>query len=614
MSLVRNGTITNAAGGTLNFGGTSSNNATDRRLQADVFVNDGVVNINQFANFDKTDGVYTNNNQINIAAGSRLQFGNNNTFNQNGGTFDNQGNLTFDHDTLNFNGGNFTGNTINLRNSTLNNNTTGTGVFNLTGTTNYSGDLVAGQLLNLNAIGGLAQVTTLGADFTNHSTVNLDSFADGVDVSLVRNGTITNAAGGTLNFGGTSSNNATDRRLQADVFVNDGVVNINQFANFDKTDGVYTNNNQINIAAGSRLQFGNNNTFNQNGGTFDNQGNLTFDHDTLNFNGGNFTGNTINLRNSTLSIGTGSVGTGNFVLTGNNTFSGDLANDQTLHVLVVPGVAATTTATSDFINASQITLTSDIDGVDARFVRDGLVTISASGSVVFDGTSTNPATDRIFDAELHNFGLVEIKSENLLAQIGSNSTTHSMTHLNSGTILNRGGRLTLAGDSFVNQDDGTLSGNGILDFQQTDLINAGVIAPGLSAGQLTILGQVDFTSSAELQIELGGNLSDEYDSITITDNLVLDGALSVVFIDGFENSVLSTDSFLIVDSAATSGIFDGLADGQRFSTADGLGSFQISYANNNVVLGNFLSSVPEPGSSILIMGLSLIPMLARRRK
>ena len=55
-------------------------------------------------------------------------------FSQDGGTFDNQGFLLFDSDTLNCNGGNFTGNSIDLHNSILNNNTTGTGVFNLTGT------------------------------------------------------------------------------------------------------------------------------------------------------------------------------------------------------------------------------------------------------------------------------------------------------------------------------------------------------------------------------------------------------------------------------------------------------------------------------------------------
>jgi hypothetical protein len=187
-----------------------------------------------------------------------------------------------------------------------------------------------------------------------------------------------------------------------------------------------------------------------------------------------------------------------------------------------------------------------------------------------------------------------------------------MTHSNAGTILNQGSTINILGDSFTNEVGGILTGNGVFDFTDTGMLNDGIVAPGLSAGQIEMRGDIEFTASSDLQIELGGILSSEFDWISITDSLVLDGGLSVSFIDGFHNSILSTDVFTIVDSASTIGTFSGLADGDRFNTIDGRGSFQINYAGNNVVLGNF-TPVPEPGSLVLLTGLAIVAVGRRRR-
>jgi uncharacterized protein (TIGR03382 family) len=302
-----------------------------------------------------------------------------------------------------------------------------------------------------------------------------------------------------------------------------------------------------------------------------------------------------------------------FDMTGSNILTGDIAASQSLRLISFSGVHHATTATTDFVNSGLIRLEANSNGFDVQLIRDGLITNALTGVIRFEGDSSHAATDRILDAELHNFGLIDVAIAGANAQIGSNSLTHVMSHVNSGVILNQGSTLKILGESFVNEAGGLLAGNGILDFTGTGLLNEGSIAPGLSAGQLELKGLIEFAATADFQIELGGFLSSEFDWISISDSLLLDGALSVSFIDDFQNSILSTDTFLIVDSISTTGIFAGLVDGSRFNTTDGFGSFQINYVGNDVVLGNFLSSVPEPGGLLPLAGFSLVLAFRRRR-
>ncbi|MEL7500594.1 MAG: hypothetical protein AAFN77_23580, partial [Planctomycetota bacterium] len=392
VALIRAGSFTNATNGVINFNGTSTAATTDRNLQIDSFVNDGTVNIDQDTRFNRGNGTYTNNNNINVASGKSLTFGVNNTFNQDAGTFDNQGTFGFDNDTLNFNGGNFTGNDIQLNSSTLNNLATGTATFNMTGGNLYQGDLNVGQFLNLDATAAGSTSATAVADFTNFSTINLTSDFDARDVSLTRAGSFTNAAGAIINFNGTSTATTTDRNLQVDSFVNNGTINVDQNTRFNRGNGTYTNNNTINVATGKSLTFGVNNTFNQDAGTFDNQGALRFDGDTLNFNGGNFIGNAIELNGSTLN--NLATGTATFNLTGGNFYQGDLNVGQFLNLDATSIANTSATVVTDFTNFSTINLTSDFDARDVTLTRAGSFTNAAGAIINFNGTSTATTTDR----------------------------------------------------------------------------------------------------------------------------------------------------------------------------------------------------------------------------
>ncbi len=200
--------------------------------------------------------------------------------------------------------------------------------------------------------------------------------------------------------------------------------------------------------------------------------------------------------------------------------------------------------------------------------------------------------------------------------------TNTDTILNDGTLTNYGtltnnGSVTLLGFSVLT-NNGALNGHGTVF---GNLADAGILAPGNSAGVLTVDGDVVKTGGS-LQIELGGVFDGggdksltEFDWLDITGNLDLVGSLDVQFINGFTLNNLY--SFKIINIGGTlTGQFDSLDEGGIVGNFGGADLF-ITYLGgdgNDVVLYNNFSAVPEPGSVGLVMlGIGLM-MIRRRRR
>lgn len=125
----------------------------------------------------------------------------------------------------------------------------------------------------------------------------------------------------------------------------------------------------------------------------------------------------------------------------------------------------------------------------------------------------------------------------------------------------------------------------------------------------------DYTlNNGVIEIELAGTgQGAEFDFLQVQGVATLGGGmLSLSFLDQFDDTVLSSDSFTVLTAlGGLSGQFEGVIDGSRLQTVDGLGSFQINYTSNSVVLSNFVVAVPEPNSMVL---LSLVGIFAFTRR
>lgn len=152
----------------------------------------------------------------------------------------------------------------------------------------------------------------------------------------------------------------------------------------------------------------------------------------------------------------------------------------------------------------------------------------------------------------------------------SQTLTHGSAHTlrGSGLLLNNTGdldnygRLLAVGAremtinpaaSFRNLGTGVLGGTGTFEFTDGLDDNAGTIAPGLSVGTLTIIGDVSNASSAVLDVELGGTGAGQSDKLVVQGALALDGELRVSFANGYIPE--PEDAVVVVSATSLSGYF-----------------------------------------------------------
>ena len=243
---------------------------------------------------------------------------------------------------------------------------------------------------------GLPTTFSVSDSFANDGTITLTS-ADNVRTATLTmpTGTLTNSAGAFVNI----NEGVGGLRYLSSNLVNDGTVNVSYDVVMNKSGGQYTNNNLFNVSAGDTATVNGTSTltFTQAGGTLDNQGAFVVAAERFNFDGGNITGNAVELNAGFLNIGAGSTGSGVFDLRQTVTYSGDVAAAQTLNILAGPnGLDATTTAASGFSNSGLITLTSQETARTATLSVPTSTFTNAGGNWSWAGTyqagggATNP--------------------------------------------------------------------------------------------------------------------------------------------------------------------------------------------------------------------------------
>ncbi|MHB9078475.1 MAG: PEP-CTERM sorting domain-containing protein [Pirellulaceae bacterium] len=148
---------------------------------------------------------------------------------------------------------------------------------------------------------------------------------------------------------------------------------------------------------------------------------------------------------------------------------------------------------------------------------------------------------------------------------------------------------------------GSLTGNGTIN---GDVVTNGVITPGQSPGKLTVLGDYQQLADGLLKIELAGyTFGTEFDLLEVGGMATLGGTLEISLLGGFQPT--PTDTFDFLTAGSIEGTFDKLLFGG--------GTVDVNYLTSGVRLSNFhLSEVPEPSSMVLLV-MGLLGMLAYTR-
>jgi elongation factor P hydroxylase len=205
-----------------------------------------------------------------------------------------------------------------------------------------------------------------------------------------------------------------------------------------------------------------------------------------------------------------------------------------------------------------------------------------------------------------NTGQISIASPGATFNFAGNLFQWIGGTINACNPLDNQGTITIAGNvsigcsSFTNH--GTIKGNGNINGALT---NDGTMAPGNSVGQLNFNGNLVLGSTSNLSFEIGGTAQGTtYDWLNKTDGgaLTLNGTLTVRLINNFVPA--ASDTFTIVTTQAElQGAFGNVPSGGRLNTADGTGSFRVSYSvindallSQNVTLSDFQRSLTTPAT------------------
>jgi len=382
--------------------------------------------------------------------------------------------------------------------------------------------------------------------------------------NLVNQGLIHAAPNGTVSIQPSNNNGA---------FVNHNVVraeSLSQIQLINFSGATTTNNGSVEATAGGKVSIVNFGT-----GTFTNNGALKATD------GGTVDANSLTNLNSGRLVG------GQYLVSG----------------------ASSIAKLPDFVTSLKASIT--IDGQGAQIQTHDyqtsalgfLANIEAGGSLTLKNSHREET-----DGSLANAGDLVIRDHSTLNVHGHFSQTSGelyMPDIDSSLIAQGGFHIS----------GGTVKGQGHIVSPQLT-IEASLISPGNSPGLLSLDGNTSLAGTTALLMEVAGpGIGIGYDSITVTGMMNLaDAVLQVSLIDDWYLRVTQQDVFTLVSAPSLVGQFHGLADGARFDTIDGHGSFAIHYTTNAVQLSDFqVHSVPEPSAYMLAAVGFIGAVLLRKR-
>jgi autotransporter-associated beta strand protein len=190
-----------------------------------------------------------------------------------------------------------------------------------------------------------------------------------------------------------------------------------------------------------------------------------------------------------------------------------------------------------------------------------------------------------------------------LTLTGANTYTGN-TNINRGVLQVDG---SITSNTFVNHG-GTLAGTGTINGNVT---NNGRVSPGSAGapGLLTIVHNYTQAEFATLMIQIAGMSPDQFSVLNVMGNANLNGFLDPVLLNGFVPTI--GDSFIFLNYASFTGEFSHIRH-QIFD--NGMLQWSVIYQNNNAILTVGPNTIPDQGSTFLLLTLGLLGLVTFRRQ
>ena len=452
--------------------------------------------------------------------------------------------------------GTFDGVTLN-GNMVLNNNTS---LFLQNSLTN-SGDILLTTVGNVTSISNSGTTTLDGGGTIRLTSTNL--------TRITGTGTLTNVDN-IISGNGNVGNNVLEIINQGTILSGTGENLVIDPRNAGAGVATFDNTGTVRAAGGTLTLTGSGGGEFKGGGVYEalNGGNLLFDGSAI----------TQSISAGTLVEGTWRAidgGAGANVRVQNNTTS-------LINTIGATAAIELSGANSNFtVRAANISIDSTLDTIAGSLIlRDGRTMnltggLANAGNMILDGALTSLTVNGDYTQSGGSLGLFDGATVNL---------TGAMNDFTGGLVFG----------------NGTINGN-VSNTSAT-------FAPGLSPGELEIVGSYVQAGGGSLLIEVGGlNQGISYDHLLVGGSATLDGNLVVSLWNGFVPD--STDLFVILSANSLSGVF---SNASTTVNVVGGGFFEVTYSNNSVTLGNF-NPIPEP-SCVGMLLIGSVCALARRRQ
>lgn len=229
--------------------------------------------------------------------------------------------------------------------------------------------------------------------------------------------------------------------------------------------------------------------------------------------------------------------------------------------------------------------------ISGNFLNDGVV--SLRGNTVFNVSGGLSGSGRI----------VVTGSGNQVSVVGVYTQNGGEVNLGNGNAGGGSGidSFTLKAQAHIYDGGSVVKGSGTLEGGVT--ITSGTMSPGSSPGEITVDGDLTLEDGSLLDLEIGGDTAvtgfDRVRQINGESGITLGGELKVNIIGDFYDTIQAEDEFAVITSDhALQGEFLNVTSGDRLVTADGRGSFLVTYTGQDVVLSGF-EVIPESFSSWL---------------